>query len=100
MNSSTFAEEQRKDDSICLLVEYLEARVLPADSQLARKVVSQAPSFILVDRILYFIDVKQGNVQRIAVPQHLTQQILTEYHSSIMSGHFSGVRLYNALCKR
>ena len=48
MNSSSFAEEQRKDDSI-LLVEYLEARVLPEDSRLARKVVSQAPSFILVD---------------------------------------------------
>ena len=62
MNSSSFAEEQRKDDSICLLVEYLEARVLPEDSQLTRKMVSQAPSFILVDRILYFIDVKQNKL--------------------------------------
>ena len=25
---------------------------------------------------------------------------MTEYHSGIMSGHFSGVRLYNTLCKR
>ena len=25
--------------------------------------------------------------------------LITEYHSSIMSGHFLGVRLYNLLCK-
>ena len=24
---------------------------------------------------------------------------MKEYHSSVMSGHFSGVRLYNTLCK-
>ena len=74
--------------------------MLPADSQSARKVVLQASSFALVDQILYFIDVKQGNLQRFVVLHHLTQQIMTEYHSSIMSGHFSGVRLYNTLSKR
>ena len=99
MDSNSFAEEQRKDNSIRLLVEYLEARVLPEDSQSSHKVVSQAPSFTLVNRILYFIDVKQGNVQQIAVLYHLTQQIMTEYHSSIRSGHFSGARLCNTLCK-
>ena len=96
----SYAEEQRKDDSIRVLVNYLEGKVLPEDSQSARKVALKASSFALVDQILYFIDVKQGNLQRVVVPHHLTQQIMTEYHSSIMSGHFSGVRLYNTLSKR
>ena len=85
----SYDEEQQKDDSIRVLVNYLDGKVLPEYSQSARKVVLQASSFT---QILYFIDVKQGNLQRVVVPHHLTQQ-MTEYHSSIMSGHFSGVML-------
>jgi len=99
MDRGRFAEEQWKDDSIHMLVEYLDKKVLPEDTQSARKVISQVTLFILVNQILYFVDVKQGNL-RVVVPSHLTQQIMTEYHSSIMSGHFSGVRLYNTLCRR
>jgi len=100
MDRDRFAEEQRKDDNIHMLVEYLDKKVLPEVTQSACKVISQVPLFTLVNQILYFVDVKQGNLQRVVVSSHLTQQIMTEYHSSIMSGHFSGVRLYNTLCRR
>ena len=53
-----------------------------------------------MNNILYFIDAKQSNLRRVVVPHQLRQQIMTEYHSGVMSGHFSGVRLYNTLCKR
>ena len=100
INMDSFAEEQWKDGDIKMLMDYLERGMLPEDRQSASKVASQAPSFTLVSQILYFVDAKQNNLRRVVVPCHLRQQLMTEYHSSVMSGHFSGVRLYNTLCKR
>ena len=71
--------------------------MLPEDRQSASKVASQALSFILVSQILYFVDANQNNLSRIVVPSHLRQQLMTECHSSIMSGHFSDVRLHTLL---
>ena len=100
INVDSFAEEQKQDSNIRKLVNYLEEGTLPEDTRSASKVVSLAPLFTLVNNILYFIDAKQSNLRWVVVPHQLRQQIMTEYHSGVMSGHFSGVRLYNTLCKR
>ena len=98
-NPDNFAKEQRKDGGYQMLMNYLEKGMLPEDKQLINKVIAQAPMFTLVNQILYFVDAKQNNLKRVVVPPHLRQQLMSEYHSSVMSGHFSGVRLYNTLCK-
>ena len=99
-NTDNFAEEQLKDQDIKMLRDYFEKGMLPEDKHSANKVIAQAPLFTLADQIIYFIDTKQNNLRRVVVPHHLKQQIMNEYHSSMMSGHFSGVRLYNTLSKR
>ena len=50
--------------------------------------------------ILYFMDPKQKNQSRVAVPKHLHLQIFREAHSSPHYGHFSGQCLYNTLTTR
>ena len=69
----SFAEEQRNDSNIQELVNYLEKGILPEDTQSARKVVSLAPLFTIVDNILYFIDARQSNLRRAVVPHQLRQ---------------------------
>ena len=94
-----FASEQRKDASLGRLCDYLESGVLPRDAGEARKVVSQALSFAVVNGTLYFVDAKRGNRKRVAVPAHLHEQILQEGHRGALAGHFSGPKLFNGLCR-
>ena len=87
-STDNFAKEQLKDQNIKILKDYLEKGMLPEDKHLTNKVIAQAPLFTLADQILHFIDTKQNNLRRVVVPHHLRQQIMKEYHSSVMSGHF------------
>ena len=91
------AEEQHKDREILEIIAFLESGSLPEDEQKARKIVVQEPYFALVDDILYFLDSRHGDRNRVAVPKHLCQGILEENHSGPMAGHFSGKRLYKSL---
>ena len=48
--------------------------------------------------VLSFIDAKQKHQLGVAVPLHLRQQILDEYHFGLTGGHFFGkIRTYDAL---
>jgi len=62
--------------------------------------MSLVPVMTLESQILYYIDSRQRDVKRAVVPHQLREQIMADYHSSIMAGHFSGVRLYKTLSKR
>ena len=99
-SQNSFAMEQRKDKELREILDYLECGALPDDDSRARKIVLQGSQFAVIDEILYFIDPKQKNQRRVAVPEHLRQQIMREVHSSPYSGHFSGQRLYNTLATR
>lgn len=99
-SQNSFAMEQRKDTELWEILDYLECGALPDDASRARKIVLQGSQFAVIDGILYFIDPKQKNLRRVAVPEHLRQQILTGGHSSPYSGHFSGQCLYNTLTTR
>jgi len=95
-----FAQEQRKDSEILAITQYLERKILPESTMYARRIAAQAPLFTLVDEISYYLDNKQPGVRCIVVPKHLREQILQEYHSGNMAGHFSGARLYKTLVRR
>ena len=70
------------------MIEFLESGELPEDEKDACKIASQASLFILIDDILYFLDLKHGAYKRIPVPQHLRQTILEESHGGCLTGHF------------
>ena len=93
-----FMQEQRKDAQLGQLIDYIENGVLPDNDKDSKKIVSQALNFVILDKVLYFIDRRKPTRRRAAVPKHLQNQVLQEYHRGKMAGHFSGSRLYATLC--
>ena len=89
--------EQEKDPEIVQLRQFLSQGQLPEDAQRASKIAAQAPSFALLDGIVYFIDPKRGNQRRCVVPMHLRTSLTEENHSGQLAGHFSGEKLYKGL---
>ena len=98
--SADFGEEQRKDPNLKLLISYLVDGTQPDDEMIARKVIAPAPRFTVIDNTLYLLDARQKDVLRVVVPEHLKNDILSEYHAGEMAGHFSGPRLYRTLERR
>ena len=90
-------QEQRKDPKLAVFIDYLEDGVLPQDEKEARKTVALATKFVILDKVLYFVDHKKTGRRRAAVPSHLQERLLQEYHGGRMAGHFSGSRLYATL---
>ena len=98
--TDSFAEEQRKDPGVAVIIKFLEENELPQRDQDAHKVAAQALRFELIDGILYHVDTRPRGQKRAVVPRQLRGQILKENHGGHMSGHFSGPRLYSTLAKR
>ena len=92
-----YSQEQEKDPEIIELSKFLSQGQLPDDSQRAKKIASQAPSFALIDDIVYFIDSKRNHQQCCVVPTQLRVHLMEENHSGPFAGHFSGEKLYKAL---
>ena len=95
--STVLAKEQRKDQDVSEIIDFLEGGKLPEDIPRARKLALQAPLFTVIDHTLYFIDSKRRNTQRAVVPRHLRHDILKDVHSGPFGGHFSGPRLFKTL---
>ena len=95
-----FAEEQRKDPDIAAMIDYLANGKLPQEDVKAHRVMAQELQFELIDGVLLYLDRKYSGQKCAVVPEQLREQILKEYHSGPMSGHFSGPRLYSTLVRR
>ena len=78
-------------------MQFLLHGTLPDDAKRSKKVAAQAPSFTMIDNILYYLDSTKKDRKRCVVPLHLRQQVMEEYHSGPLSGHFSGDKLYKML---
>ena len=98
--ATDYASQQRKDQQLKEIVDFLSSGRLPEDSKRAKTVASQETLFSLSDGILYYVDPKGDHQRRVAVPQHVRKQLLEENHRGLYGGHFSGPKLYNALVKR
>ena len=94
---TNFATEQSRDPYILQLIQCLNNGTLPRNEHHAKLVATQSPLFMLLDEVLYYVDPKQRVVKRCVVPAHLRNQLMEEYHSSPMAGHFSAPKLYKSL---
>ena len=90
--------EQEKDSELHQLRQFLEFGILPEDDTVARAVAAQAVNFTIVDSVLYFMDRKRE--RRAAVPRHLQESLLEDYHAGRMAGHFSGAHMYATLSRQ
>ena len=96
-SSCDLAGQQLKDPDLCQLIHHMNKGTLPADENKARKIAAQAPSFSLLNGILYFVDSKNKNRKRCVVPVQMRQQLMEENHSGPMAGHFSADKLYKTM---
>ena len=90
ITESDFHLEQRKDPKLKELIDYLEKGMLPSGRQEAKRVAARALNFTIVDKILYLLDGRPLSRKQAAVPSHLQQEVLHNYHRRQMAGHFSG----------
>ena len=93
------SDEQFKDPELQLMICYLKEEVLPEDTKLAKKVVTESVMYAIVNDILYYVGPKQMETSRVAVPQQMRQRIMQEYHDGRLAGHFSGPKLYKTLVR-
>ena len=63
------SEDHMKDDDIRMIKEYLVNGTLPEDERSVRSIAAQAPSFCLINGVLYYINCCQGNSKRVVVPK-------------------------------
>ena len=49
-------DEQSKDPDVKCMLDYLRTNVFPEDQKETRCIVAQAPSFCILNGVLYFID--------------------------------------------
>ena len=73
-----FHLEQRKDPELQRMCDFLEAGTLPSCKQDAKETTAQAQSFTLIDKVLYFVDLKGDGRKRAAVPAHLREDSYRE----------------------
>ena len=95
--SDSFHEEQLRDPALCSIMNYLSEGALPEDSQVAAKLIVQASLYTMADRILYYIGQKKDSVPKVVVPSEYKKRLTEEYHAGVMSGHFSGPRIYKTM---
>ena len=90
-----------KDVTLQPLMKNLLDGDLSADSNSTAKiVVTRAFSFTIVDGILYYIAQKKDSIPGDVVPAGLRRKLIEEYHVGVMSGHFSGPKIYQVMSRQ
>ena len=79
---------------------YLLKGTLPKDKAEATELTLQATLYTVVDDILYYIGNSPKNVAKVVVPPKLRQDMIKDYHTGIMAGHFSGPKIYQEMLRR
>ena len=73
---------------------------MPDRNEQARKILLQRSQFVMSGNILHLVDSKRKHRLRVAVPQHLTKQLLDVSHRGPNGGHFSVSRTYKSLADK
>ena len=93
----SFADEQWNDHELQPLILYLRDGELPDDVNLTKRTVVESALYTMADNILYYVGSKSSEIPRAVVPATFQQQVVMDYHSGCLAGHFSRPRLYKTL---
>ena len=96
----SYADKQWSDRELQPMILYLRDGELPDNVNLARRIVTESALYTMADNILYYVGSKSSEIPRTVVPADLQQQVLMDYHSGCLAGHFSGPRLYKTLASK
>ena len=88
---------QSENESLSPICKYLRDGELPSDQKRADRLVKEKESFLIMDNILYFVDAKDKQRLRLAVPKSLRDALMKEAHSGRFGGHFAARSLFRTL---
>ena len=91
---------QRADPHYSAVLQFLESGVLPLDPVESKRILKEKEHFVVMERVLYWVDPSQSEKFRLCVPQAKREAVMTEAHAGRLSGHFSPKAVYAALAKR
>ena len=97
---ASYADKQWSDCELQPMILYLRDGEWPDNVNLARRIVTESALFTMADNILYYVDSKSSEIPQTVVPAALQQQVMMDYHSRCMAGHFSGPWLYKTLATK
>ena len=80
IQQSTLADEQRRDDNLLPMIKYLEEGELLEDPQMSKKRVARSDQFVILEGVLYFVEVKKHTRKRAVVPAQLKQELIQKAH--------------------
>ena len=98
--------EQRVDEELRPVIDYLTKQMLPSDQKKAAAIVAVSGQMELLDDVLYHLWwpqskshklVRDTTRARIAVPQSMREEILTAYHDHRLGGHYGRKRTYECM---
>ena len=87
-------DEQRSDHDLAQLIDFLQAKKLPDDPEVAKRITAQSrKGYYVIDGILFYEGVDMPDRRRLVVPRHLQQKVMEEHHNNPYSGHFAVQRM-------
>jgi uncharacterized FlaG/YvyC family protein len=101
-----FIQEQRKDEDLLPMIEYLENKKLPDDVNEALKLKVKASNFVIEDRLLKRLCVPTGTkktnevIKQIVVPKSLAVDVMKDLHDTYHGGHFGYERTLKKILER
>ena len=99
LEPKTIKEEQLKDPQCRILISYLKHGKLPNNNSKARNVLLREEDYILIDDILYHINMSKHNLAYAAlvVPRSLRYIVLNSHHDSPHAGHVSVQKMLSTI---
>ena len=82
------------------MLRFVEEGVIPDDARVRNLVQRERDRFVVLERVLYYVDPGRRDQVRLVVPEVLRKQIMEEVHAGSFAGHFAVKGLYGTLTKR
>lgn len=98
--SHEICELQIKDIDLLPYFQYLEEGKLPENERDARRIVLESEKMEVIDGVLRHDSAADRLQWCVAVPKELRQDLISETHASLFSGHLSERKVYDRLRRR
>ena len=91
---------QRQDEDLGPVVTFLEQGLLPPEESMARQLTLEKCRYVVLDKVLYWIDDLRKNTLHLCVPMCMRQELMKEAHGGKFATHFSPKGVYSMLAQR
>ena len=80
---------QREDTEVGQMLRFVEEGVVPDDARVRNLVQRERDRFVVLERVLHYVDPGRRDQVRLVVPEVLRKQIMEEVHAGSFAGHFA-----------